>query len=110
MINRYRIILVCMFLLIATSVLAGDVRLSGKWILTYYPDGPVQEDWMIFRESGDAYLGSQSGVYLTCPYKIDGNNVILTCSIKEKTKSLIMHAQDGYTKLMNPSGAIYSKQ
>jgi hypothetical protein len=89
---------------------AGGAKLNGKWLLTYDPDGPVTEDWLLFRQEGGVELGGADGVYLTCPYHLNGDSVILTCKVRGKTRQLIMSGRDNHRELVNPSGAIYTRQ
>lgn len=106
-------ILRCVFLgslLISSLVWAGEGKLYGKWMLTYDPDGPVVEDWMHFRQAGDVELGDAEGVYLRCPYRLDGLSVILTCNVRGKSRQLVMSGRDNYRELVNPSGAVYTRQ
>lgn len=103
----------CVFLgslLISCLAWSAEAKLYGKWMLTYDPDGPVTEDWMHFREVGDVELGDAEGVYLTCPYHLDGDSVILTCNVRGKSRQLVMSGKDNYRELVNPSGAIYTQQ
>lgn len=97
-------------LVLAVSAWAADARLSGKWLLTHDPDGPVKEDWMLFRERGDVDLGNAKGVYITCPYKVEKDFVTLTCNVRGQTKQLIMSVRDDYRELLNRSGAVYTRQ
>ncbi|MDH3316539.1 MAG: hypothetical protein OEQ39_14305 [Gammaproteobacteria bacterium] len=97
-------------LLIFSLALSADAKLYGKWILTFDPDGPVTEDWMLFGEGSEVDLGDAEGVYLTCPYKVEKQSVIVICNVRGKTKQLVMSGKDNYRQLVNPSGAIYTRQ
>ena len=97
-------------LLIAGLAWSADGRLQGKWLLTHDPDGPVTEDWMLFRGGNAVSLGDAKGVYITCPYAIDGPSVVVTCKVRGKTKQVVFPGRDNFRELINPSGAIYTKQ
>ena len=105
----HHFILLCCLVMPGVAFPSGTI-LQGKWLLTFDPDGPVAEDWMNFRENGSADLGDNKGVYLTCPYKVVAQTVILTCTVRGKQKKLVMKAEENFKKLRNTSGAIYTKQ
>jgi hypothetical protein len=107
-----RTLLVFIFSLVCglSASWSADATLNGKWLLTFDPDGPVVEDWMIFYESGSVDMGGKTGIYLKGTYTVEGNSVTLVANVKGKTKKLLMSAQDGFLKLINHTGAVYEKQ
>jgi hypothetical protein len=97
------------FFLFPVKILAQELQLSGKWQMTYDPDGPVVEDWMVFDNRGMVKLGDGQGVYLACVYDGDSGSVLLVCDVRGKQKELAFKVRDDFRELVNPSGAIYSK-
>lgn len=95
--------------LFSSTITAQDLLLSGKWQMTYDPDGPVVEDWMVFNKGGSVKLGDDQGVYLACAYDGDRSSVLLVCDVRGKQKTISFQVRDDFHELVNPSGAVYSK-
>ena len=110
MVNKFAWLAFLCTLLIAGLAWSAEDKLQGIWLLTHDPDGPVTEDWMLFRGGNDVSLGDAKGVYITCPYAIDGLSVVVTCDVRGKTKQVVFPGRDNFRELINPSGAIYTKQ
>ncbi len=101
---------VSLFLLLAPLLAhAGGAKLQGTWLLTHDPDGPVVEDWMRFAP-GSVELGNDEGVYITCPYEVTRYSVLLRCQVRGQEKKLRMLVKSEFRELVNPSGAVYTRQ
>lgn len=101
---------ISLFLVAAPFVTHAETpELRGTWRLTHDPDGPVVEDWMRFR-NGAVQLGNDKGVYITCPYEATKFSVLLRCQVRGQEKELMMLVKSDFRQLVNPSGAVYTRQ
>ena len=107
--SRFIVAISVAFLLLPVATSAQNLKLSGKWQMSYDPDGPVVEEWMVFKSSGTVEFGDNQGVYLACTYGGDSNSVLTICNVRGKQKELVFQVRDNFQDLVNSSGAIYSK-
>ncbi len=91
------------------SLQAEGTALHGTWRLTHDPDGPLVEDWMRFGAVA-VELGNAKGVYITCPYEATRRSVRLRCQVRGQEKQLMMIVKSDFRELVNPSGAVYTRQ
>lgn len=99
---------VLIFMLLSTSAIGAP--LSGKWQMTFDPDGPVVNDWMLFKENGSVQFGDDQGIYISCTYEIKKTSVVTTCNVRGKDNKIKFEVRNNFNELVNQSGAIYTKK
>ena len=107
--QRFVLALLMAFLLFPAVAFPQNLQLSGKWQMTYDPDGPVVADWMMFRDDGTVEFGDNEGVYLACVYDGDADSVVAVCEVRGTQQKLVFQVRDNFRNLVNPTGAVYSK-
>ena len=102
-------IAICTSLIAHSFCFAGSNNVLGEWRLTYDPDGPVVDDRMVFLPNKMCEMKEGDQTYLSCPYTVKSNSIIIACKVRSKTKKLVMKLRSDDT-MANQCGALYSKQ
>ena len=105
-------VLLCLMLLffVGSPSYGQELKLQGKWIMTYDPDGPVVKEWMKFYKDGTLEIGDEKGIFLYCVYDGTVDSITTTCDVHGEDKMMIFIVKNKFKELINPSGAIYTRK
>ncbi len=109
----YACIIVIALLCITITACSNDDNqttswIEGKWELTFDPDGD-KTDWLIFQNDNSIVLETSDGRKISGEYIISQNDIFLTFKVNSKSVDLRLTVSDDKSKLMNNSGAYYTK-
>ena len=82
--------------------------LHGTWELTYDPDNN-DKDWIEFTKFGKTIIKGTSGPGYEGFYRVKNNKIILGFKVQHKYREIEMTISKDKSKLMNKSGAYYTK-
>jgi hypothetical protein len=109
--SRINFLLCSILVLLASSLShAQELKLQGKWVMTYDPDGPVAKEWIRFYKNGTVEFGDEKGIFLYCTYDGTTDSIFSTCNVRGEEKMMSFIVKNNFRELMNPSGAVYTRK
>ena len=97
-------------LLLAAASHAQELKLQGKWVMTYDPDGPTAKEWIKFYKNGTVDFGDEQGIFLHCTYDGTPDSILSTCNVRGTEKMMSFKVKNNFKELINPSGSVYTRK